>query len=93
MSELMLEQIIEQLEAYSQNGEGFKPFPVSEEPTSPEEKLAMLINRVVGDYDTYRQHISADLDHVYEAVSRMSSGEFDVSVDLKSTQLAPLDQE
>lgn len=87
---LTLERIIEQLEAYSQTGEGFKPFDVGDDPESPEERLALLINRVAGDYDGYRQQISADLDHVYEAVSRMSSGEFDVTVDLRSTQLAPL---
>jgi methyl-accepting chemotaxis protein len=44
----------------------------------------------MSEYDSYREQIGGDLEHIYEAVSRMSSGDFDVVVQINTPQLAPL---
>ena len=93
---LTIETLVESLSAYLDEGEEYSPLKVdgAEEDI---DKLALLINEVVErfegertDHVDFRTRISHDLERVYDAVSRMSSGDFDVNLVLESDQLIPL---
>ena len=70
---------------------------ITEDGSESEAELSALLQQLLGrhdqemgEYDNYRDQISGDLEHIYEAVSRMSSGDFDVIVQIETPQLAPL---
>src|SRR5690606_23042478 len=87
-----VDDVVERLSAYLDEGEEFEPFHVDDAEESTD-KLALLVNEVVERYQSEREShakIAEDLEQIYEAVSRMSSGDFDVLLELNSPQLTPL---
>lgn len=93
---LTIDSLVESLSAYLDEGEEYSPLKV-EGADEEIDKLALLINEIVErfegertDHTDFRTRISHDLERVYDAVSRMSSGDFDVDLVLESDQLIPL---
>ncbi|MDX9722875.1 MAG: methyl-accepting chemotaxis protein [Myxococcota bacterium] len=91
-----IEGVIERLSAYLDEGETFAPFKV--ENTEDElSRLCILINELVERAETserrqieFEATVGADLERVYDAVNRMSSGDFSVMLQLESSQLSSL---
>jgi len=95
-TELTVDAIVERLSDYLDEGETYEPFIV-EDADGEMEKLGLLVNELVERFQNestrhaeFRKQIGDDLEHIYDAVSRMSSGDFDVELDLDSPQLTPL---
>lgn len=95
-SQLTLETLVARLGAYLDEGKPFEPIRI-DDANNEISRLALLINELVERFQLeatrhadFRKLIGDDLEHIYDAVSRMSSGDFDVNLELDSPQLTPL---